>query len=105
MRACVRERVRAAVVVAHCSARPRRQLAGVCPLGGPQAQAEIQMMAQQEVSRRMLKVCLERCVALDSRLTDKQRRCLDGCTGAFMATFAVASETVSSVVKKQSTSE
>jgi hypothetical protein len=67
-----------------------------------EAQAQIAAEAEQAVSERMLKVCFERCVSKpDERLTDRQRRCLDQCTGAFRDGLGVASEVMSAILKKQ----
>ena len=50
----------------------------------------------------MTDACFKRCVAGPAdKLTDRQRRCLDGCTGAFLEGFSVAADTLSSIAKKQ----
>jgi hypothetical protein len=56
-----------------------------------EAQASLQMEAQQNLANKMTKVCFERCVSAPvEKLADKQRRCLDQCTGAFIEGFSVA---------------
>ena len=56
-----------------------------------EAQAQIQMQAQQALAERMTEVCFKRCVtAPTDKLSDKQRRCLDQCTSAFIEGFGVA---------------
>lgn len=56
-----------------------------------EAQAQIQMQAQQALAERMTEVCFKRCVtAPTDKLADKQRRCLDQCTSAFIEGFGVA---------------
>ena len=56
-----------------------------------EAQASIQMQAQQQLSERMHSICFKRCItAPTDKLADRQRRCLDQCLGAFMEGFGVA---------------
>jgi hypothetical protein len=56
-----------------------------------QAQAQINMQAQQAMSEKMMSICLKRCLTSPTdKLTDKQRRCLDSCTSAFLEGFTVA---------------
>ena len=56
-----------------------------------EAQASIQMQAQQQLSERMQSICFKRCItAPTDKLADRQRRCLDQCLGAFMEGFGVA---------------
>ena len=56
-----------------------------------EAQASIQMQAQQQMSERMHSICFKRCIqAPTDKLADRQRRCLDQCLGAFMEGFGVA---------------
>lgn len=52
----------------------------------------VQAEAQQAIVERLTKVCFERCVPgpADGRLGDKQRRCLDACSGAFLEGYGVA---------------
>jgi hypothetical protein len=51
----------------------------------------VQLQAQREMAERMISSCFERCVtAPDARLTDKQRRCLDMCSGAFIEGYGLA---------------
>jgi hypothetical protein len=43
------------------------------------------MQAQQALAETMQSICFKRCVTgVSDKLSDKQRRCLDGCTGAFL---------------------
>lgn len=68
-----------------------------------QAQAQLQLQAQQAVAERMSDVCFKRCVTAPvEKLSDKQRRCMDACTGAFLEGFGVAAETLNNIAKKQS---
>jgi hypothetical protein len=70
-----------------------------------QAQAEIQMQAQQALAEKMIKICFERCVTSpDGQLSSKSTRCLDQCTGSFMEGFQVAADTLASLAKKQAAS-
>lgn len=56
-----------------------------------EAQASIQMQAQQQLSERMHSICFKRCItAPTDKLADRQRRCLDQCLGAFQEGFGVA---------------
>ena len=56
-----------------------------------EAQASIQMQAQQQLSERMQSLCFKRCITSPvDKLADRQRRCLDQCLGAFMEGFGVA---------------
>ena len=56
-----------------------------------EAQAQIQMQAQQALAERMTETCFKRCVSAPmEKLADKQRRCLDQCTSAFIEGFGVA---------------
>ena len=66
-----------------------------------EAQAQVQAEAQQRFTDRMLKVCFERCVQKpEERLTDRQRRCLDQCTGAFLEGFSAANDAMGAIIKK-----
>ena len=56
-----------------------------------EAQASIQMQAQQQLSERMSSICFKRCITSPTdKLADRQRRCLDQCIGGFMEGFGVA---------------
>lgn len=67
-----------------------------------QAQAQIQLQAQQALADKMTKLCFERCVSSpDGQLSGRQMKCLDACTSAFLEGFGVASETLASIAKKQ----
>lgn len=56
-----------------------------------QALAAVQLQAQREMAERMISTCFERCVSSpDARLSDKQRRCLDMCAGAFLEGYGLA---------------
>lgn len=68
----------------------------------PQAQAQISAQLQQNLLDKMGKVCYKRCVTgATEKLTDRQRRCLDACTSSFLEGFEVASDTLTSIMKKQ----
>jgi ferredoxin-like protein FixX len=78
----------------------------MCPHLSVQAQAEIQMQAQQALAERMIKLCFTRCVTSpDGQLSGKQSRCLDQCTSSFMEGFQVAADTLASLAKKQAASQ
>lgn len=56
-----------------------------------EAQAQIQAQAQAALSERMTELCIKRCVSGPTdKLADRQRRCLDMCTMAFVEGFGVA---------------
>jgi hypothetical protein len=56
-----------------------------------QALAAVQLQSQRDMAEKMIGLCFERCVTVpDARLTDKQRRCLDACAGAFLEGYQVA---------------
>jgi hypothetical protein len=59
-----------------------------------EAQAQLQLQAQQQLAERMTDMCFKRCItAPTDKLSDRQRRCLDSCTGAFLDGFGVAVRT------------
>jgi Tim10/DDP family zinc finger len=71
-----------------------------------QAQAEINMQMQQNLTEKMISLCFDRCVPTPTpKLEDKQRRCLDMCSSAFLEGFGVATEAFSSIAKRQAASE
>ena len=66
-----------------------------------EANAQMAAEAQQKLTDKMLKVCFERCVTKpEEKLTDRNRRCLDQCTGAFLEGFGLASEALGAILKK-----
>ena len=68
-----------------------------------EANAQMAAEAQQKLTEKMMRACTERCVTKpDERLGDRQRRCLDQCTGAFLEGFGLASEALGAILKKQS---
>ncbi len=61
------------------------------PMLSFQAQAQLFMEMQLRFDETKHSVCIKRCVSTpDGRLTDKQKRCLDNCVGAFKEGFGVA---------------
>ena len=51
----------------------------------------MQLQAQRDMAEKMIDVCFQRCVsAPEERLSDKQRRCLDACAGAFIEGYQIA---------------
>ncbi len=72
-----------------------------CPLPVAQAQAQINAQAQAALSDKMISVCVKRCLSSPAdKLSDKQRRCLESCTSAFLEGFGVAAETFASIAKR-----
>ena len=66
-----------------------------------EANAQMAAEAQQKLTERMLRICFERCVTKpEERLADRNRRCLDQCTGAFLEGFGLASEALGAILNK-----
>lgn len=66
-----------------------------------EANAQMAAEAQQKLTERMLRVCFERCVTKpEERLADRNRRCLDQCTAAFLEGFGLASEALGAILKR-----
>ena len=67
-----------------------------------EANAQMAAEAQQKLTERMLRTCFERCVTKpEDKLADRNRRCLDQCTGAYLEGFGLASQALGAIFKKE----